>query len=72
MQERVVIIGGGIAGWSTALGLVRRQRHDVVVVEQEPVPGTHSSGRNAAILRHLEPTLPLVNLATQAMYPNLI
>jgi len=54
----VVIVGGGFAGLSTANALWRRGVTDLVILEQEPVPAFHSSGRNAAILRRLieEPT----------------
>lgn len=45
------IIGGGLAGAATAYHLTRLGARDVVILEQEEVPGLHSSGRNAAILR---------------------
>jgi glycine/D-amino acid oxidase-like deaminating enzyme len=47
---RVVIIGAGIAGLSTAAALARRGR-EVVVVEREALVGAGSTGRNAAIFR---------------------
>lgn len=48
--ETTVIVGAGIAGAATAYFLARRGRK-VVLLEREELPGTHSSGRNAAILR---------------------
>lgn len=54
----VVVVGGGFAGLSTANALYRRGVTDLVILEQEPGPSFHSSGKNAAILRRLieEPT----------------
>src|SRR5262249_40914491 len=43
----VVIIGGGIAGASVAYWLAPHAR--VVVLEREPQPGYHSTGRSAAL-----------------------
>lgn len=45
----VVIVGAGFAGAATAWHLVARGIRDVVIVEREPVPGAHASGRNAAL-----------------------
>jgi D-arginine dehydrogenase len=45
----VVIIGAGFAGASTAYHLVHRGVRDVLLLEREPVPGVHASGRNAAL-----------------------
>ncbi|UCC31697.1 MAG: FAD-binding oxidoreductase [Phycisphaerales bacterium] len=47
----ILIVGAGLAGAATAYHLVRRTRARILVVEQETVPGAHSSGRNAAIVR---------------------
>lgn len=43
----VVVIGAGIAGASVGYELARD--HDVVVLEQEPVAGYHTTGRSAAV-----------------------
>lgn len=46
-----LIIGGGIVGLTLALELKRREPGaHVVVLEKEPEPGRHSSGRNSGVL----------------------
>ena len=46
-----VVIGAGIVGLTIALELKRRHRGaSVVVLEKEPEPGRHSSGRNSGVL----------------------
>lgn len=52
-RAQCVIVGGGFAGIATAYQLVRRGLGDVVILEQETLPGTHSSGRNAGMIRQL-------------------
>jgi len=47
----IVIVGAGLAGAATAYHLGLRGRSDVVLLEKERVPGVHSSGRNAAMIR---------------------
>jgi D-arginine dehydrogenase len=50
---RVIVIGGGIAGASVAWALAERGITDVVILEREPRPGHHASGRSAAALVEL-------------------
>lgn len=52
--KRVVIIGAGFAGVSTAAALAGRGVARGVVLEREAVPGAHASGKNAGIARHVE------------------
>jgi D-arginine dehydrogenase len=47
----VVIVGSGFAGAATAFFLSRRRGLRILVLEQEPTAGVHSSGRNAALVR---------------------
>ncbi len=58
-----VIIGAGFAGAATAYHLARRGRRDILLVEQEAVPGFHSSGRNAAMIRQCVSDPALTRLA---------
>lgn len=51
--ERAVVVGAGLAGAATAFGLVRRGVRNVLVLEQESIPGYYASGRNAAMIRQL-------------------
>ena len=48
---RTLIIGGGIAGVSTAWWLAQRGAEGIVLLEREEGLGWHSSGLNAGILR---------------------
>lgn len=57
-----VIIGAGFAGASTAYHLARRGAANVLLLEQESVPGFYSSGRNAAMLRQCVPDPELAKL----------
>ena len=47
----VVVIGGGLAGLATAASLVSSGVTSVLVLESEAIPGAHSSGRNAGLVR---------------------
>ncbi len=49
----VVIIGGGLAGIATAASCARRGLGPILLVEQESLPGRHSSGRNAGLVRQV-------------------
>lgn len=57
-----VIIGAGFAGASTAYHLTRRGGARVLLLEQEGIPGFHSSGRNAAMMRQCVPDPDLAKL----------
>lgn len=57
MDADVVVVGAGAVGSSTARHLALRG-HDVVVVEKEPGPALHQSGRNSGVVHsgiHLVP-----------------
>jgi D-arginine dehydrogenase len=49
----VAIVGGGFAGAATAWWLGRRGVTDVVILEREPAPGRHASGRGAGMGRQV-------------------
>ena len=57
-----VIIGAGFAGAATAYHLSRRGVADILLLEQEALPGFHSSGRNAAMIRQCVPDRYLLAL----------
>jgi len=63
----VVVIGAGFAGASTAAALARAGLNDGLIVEREVLPGTHASGRNAAIARQLEHDPALMKLAVEGV-----
>jgi len=49
LGAEVVVIGAGAVGASTAAHLVRLG-HQVIVVEKEPEPAQHQSGRNSGVI----------------------
>ena len=51
MNADVLIVGGGLMGWSTALQLAMRGCHSIVLEKDNP--GRHASGVNAGGLRQL-------------------
>jgi glycine/D-amino acid oxidase-like deaminating enzyme len=59
----VVILGGGVAGLSTAWHLARAGVTRVCVLEREWACGTQASGHNAAIFRQFEADAEAVRLA---------
>ncbi|TAH39352.1 MAG: FAD-binding oxidoreductase [Planctomycetota bacterium] len=66
--ERIVIVGAGIAGAATAWHLAAAPgSRQVLVLEREPDPGRHATGRNAAILRSLMPDPLLGALAAESV-----
>ena len=58
-----LIVGAGFAGAATAYHLTRRGSADVLILEQETIPGFHSSGRNAAMIRQCVSDPALAQLA---------
>jgi D-arginine dehydrogenase len=60
-----VIIGAGFAGAATAYHLSRRGSGRILLLEQEAIPGFHSSGRNAAMVRQCVPDLALDELTRE-------
>jgi D-arginine dehydrogenase len=60
-----VIIGAGFAGAATAYHLSRRGSGKILLLEQEAIPGFHSSGRNAAMVRQCVPDLALDELTRE-------
>ena len=63
----VVIVGAGFAGLATAASLVELGVRRVVVLEAEPIPGHHGSGRNAAMARRLIEDEVLATLAVRSV-----
>jgi D-arginine dehydrogenase len=57
-----IIIGSGFAGAATAYHLTRRGLTDILLLERETIPGFHSSGRNAAMIRQCVPDPGLARL----------
>jgi D-arginine dehydrogenase len=62
--HEVVIVGGGIAGASLAYFLTRRGARDVVLIEREGQPGTHATGRSAAVVYEIDPLVVVQRLKT--------
>ena len=52
-KAEVAIIGGGIAGLSTAFHLARAGQRGLILLDREDQPGTYASGHNAAVARSL-------------------
>ncbi|MCB9832891.1 MAG: FAD-binding oxidoreductase [Planctomycetes bacterium] len=52
-RDRIVIVGAGLAGAATACHLAANGHRDLVILEKERLPGMHSSGRNAAMIRQV-------------------
>jgi L-2-hydroxyglutarate oxidase LhgO len=46
----ILIVGAGIIGLTIARELVKAGHGDIVVIEKEPEPGRHASGRNSGVL----------------------
>ena len=63
----VVVIGAGFAGASVAAALTRAGVTSGLVLEREPLPGSHASGRNAAMARQLETNPTLLKLTIEGV-----
>jgi glycine/D-amino acid oxidase-like deaminating enzyme len=57
-----IVIGAGFAGAATAYHLTRLGLTDILLLERETIPGFHSSGRNAAMIRQCVPDPALAQL----------
>lgn len=53
-STQVVVVGAGFAGTATAAALARLGWGPGLILEREPIPGAHSSGRNAALAPQVE------------------
>ena len=66
-QTRVIIIGAGFAGAATAWALAQTNVGPGIIVEREPTPGVHASGRNAALARVVETDPVMRTLALRSV-----
>jgi D-arginine dehydrogenase len=62
----ILVVGAGIAGTSLAWALARRGATNVVVVEREPAPALHASGRSARTLFETDPNPTIQRLKLAA------
>jgi D-arginine dehydrogenase len=65
-KDRIIIIGAGMAGATTAYFLTRKGERNVVLLEKEKVAGAQSTGRNASILRTMIPAPIFSRLACES------
>ena len=65
-KVETLIIGGGVAGLSTAYFLGQSGERSVLVLEQEKSLGGHASGRNAGMLRQALSDPVLAQLAVKS------
>ena len=65
MKTKILIVGGGFAGLSTAYHLARAGVKRLVVLEQAPRIGEHASGRNAGMIRQAIADPVLARLAEE-------
>lgn len=49
-KHDIIICGAGIIGLTIARELVRRKYTDILIIDKEPRPGKHASGRNSGVL----------------------
>jgi len=64
-SARIVIIGAGLAGVATAYRLAGLGETDVLILEKEVLPGMHSSGRSAAMIRQVVQDKDILMLARE-------
>jgi len=64
-DARIAIIGGGIAGATTAYHLAQRGARHISLLERERTCGYHASGRNAAMIRQVTSSLPVTAMARE-------
>lgn len=50
IHAETVICGAGIVGLTLARELLKRGRENILIIEKEPEPGRHASGRNSGVL----------------------
>ncbi len=67
MRTAWIVVGGGIAGAAAAWGLARRRLGPGLVLEREPLLGSHASGRNAALAYQVERDAVLRRLAARSL-----
>ena len=65
-KDRIIIVGAGMAGATTAYFLTRKGERNIVLLEKEKIAGAQSTGRNAAILRTMIPTPVFYRLACES------
>jgi len=65
VKADVVVIGAGFAGAATAYHLVRAGIRDVLILEQEALPGSHASGLNAGMAWQAFVPEPVLSLSIE-------
>ena len=65
MKQRIIIVGGGLAGLSTAYHLAKTGTAEVIVLEREIRIGAHASGNNAGMIRQTVSDPVLAGLAAE-------
>ncbi len=65
-RRKLIIVGNGIAGAATAWAVACRGHGDILLLDGATQPGSHSTGRNAAILRTAIPDPELHRLAKES------
>ncbi|MFZ9834827.1 MAG: NAD(P)/FAD-dependent oxidoreductase [Holophagaceae bacterium] len=65
IEREYVIIGGGIAGLSTAIALAKEGKRSIALIDRELSSSYHASGKNAGIVRTLTGDLDLTALTKE-------